>query len=158
MPETSGPIITVQQHILLDQKRFPSSSGEFSWLLSGITMATKLIQAKVRRAGLTELRGEEGNVNVQGEVQQKLDVYSNEMLIHCLSARESIGVLASEEDERPLLVHKGSENAKYAVVFDPLDGSSNIDVNVSVGTTFSILKRPADSSASAASEVRPRSW
>ncbi len=137
------PVITVQQHILQEQKRFPGASGEFSWLLSGITMASKLIQAKVRRAGLSDILGAQGAVNVQGEVQQKLDIYSNEVLIHCLSARESIGVLASEENEEPLLVHRGSENANYAVVFDPLDGSSNIDVNVSVGTTFSILRRPA---------------
>ncbi|MEZ6065859.1 MAG: class 1 fructose-bisphosphatase [Planctomycetaceae bacterium] len=135
-------IITVQQHILQDQKRFPGASGEFSWLLSGITMATKLIQAQVRRAGLTGILGSQGDVNVQGEVQQKLDVYSNEVLAHCLSVRESIGVLASEENEQPMVVHRGSENANYAVVFDPLDGSSNIDVNVSVGTTFSILRRP----------------
>ncbi len=141
-PLGTPPIITVQQHILQEQKRFPGASGEFSWLLSGITIATKLIQAKVRRAGLSDILGEQGAVNVQGEVQQKLDVYSNEVLVHCLSARESIGVLASEENEEPLLVHKGSENANYAVVFDPLDGSSNIDVNVSVGTTFSILRRP----------------
>lgn len=87
---TSSPIITVQQHILLDQKRFPGSSGEFSWLLSGITMATKLIQAKVRRAGLTDMLGEHGNVNIQGEVQQKLDVYSNEMLIHCLALAKAL--------------------------------------------------------------------
>lgn len=138
----SSSIITVQQHILQEQKRFPGASGEFSWLLSGITIATKLIQAKVRRAGLSDILGEQGNVNVQGEVQQRLDVYANEVLVHCLSARESIGVLASEENEEPLLVHKGSEKANYAVVFDPLDGSSNIDVNVSVGTTFSILRRP----------------
>lgn len=136
-------ITTVQQHILQQQKRFPGASGEFSWLLSGITMATKLIQAKVRRAGLSDILGELGVVNVQGEVQQKLDVYANEVLSHCLSVRESIGVLASEENDKPLLVHGGSEKANYAVVFDPLDGSSNIDVNVSVGTTFSILRRPA---------------
>ncbi|MFT4559143.1 MAG: fructose-1,6-bisphosphatase I [Planctomycetaceae bacterium] len=142
MPQSVTPMITVQQHILEEQKRFSGSSGEFSWLLSGITMATKLIQAKVRRAGLTDILGEQGDVNVQGEVQQKLDIYANEVLVHCLSARESIGVLASEENEKPLLVHGGSENANYAVVFDPLDGSSNIDVNVSVGTTFSILRRP----------------
>jgi len=138
----SGPILTVQQHILQEQKRFPGASGEFSWLLSGITMATKLIQANVRRAGLIDILGEHGEVNVQGEAQQKLDVYSNEVLVHCLRQRESIGVLASEENEKPLLVHQGSDNANYAVVFDPLDGSSNIDVNVSVGTTFSILRRP----------------
>ena len=71
-------------------------------------MATKLIQAKVRRAGLTNIPGEHGNVNEQGEVQQKLDVYANEVLVHCQSARESIDVLASEENEQPLLVHGGS--------------------------------------------------
>ncbi len=138
----AAPFITVQQHILQEQTRFPGASGHFSWLLSGITLATKLIQAKVRRAGLSDILGSHGDVNVQGEVQQKLDVYSNEVLAHCLSIRESIGVLASEENETPMLVHGGSEKANYAVVFDPLDGSSNIDVNVSVGTTFSILRRP----------------
>jgi fructose-1,6-bisphosphatase I len=105
-------------------------------------MATKLIQAQVRRAGLTDILGVHGDINIQGEVQQKLDVYSNEALAHFLGVRESVGVLASEENERPMLVHQGSENAHYAVVFDPLDGSSNIDVNVSVGTTFSVLRRP----------------
>ena len=136
------PITTVQQHILQDQKRFPTASGEFSWLLSGITLATKMIVAKVRRAGLSDIVGSQGNTNVQGEVQQKLDVYANEVLLHCLSMRESIGVLASEENEHPMIVPHQSPNAKYAVVFDPLDGSSNIDVNVSVGTTFSILRKP----------------
>jgi len=140
--QTVRPIVTIQQHILQEQKRFPGASGEFSWLLSGITLATKMIQAEVRRAGLTGILGSHGNVNVQGEVQQKLDVYANEVLMHCLSVRESIGILASEENERPLTVNLHSPNAKYAVIFDPLDGSSNIDVNVSVGTTFSILKRP----------------
>ncbi|MFQ5731327.1 MAG: hypothetical protein ACE5KM_05150 [Planctomycetaceae bacterium] len=143
-PTGDAPIITVQQHILQDQKRFPGASGEFSWLLSGITLATKMIQAKVRRAGLTDILGDHGGVNVQGEVQQKLDVYANDALLHCLSLRESIGILASEENERPLTVHYDSPNANYAVIFDPLDGSSNIDVNVSVGTTFSIIRRPDD--------------
>lgn len=143
---TGKPLMTVQQHILQEQKKFPGASGEFSWLLSGITLATKLIQAKVRRAGLSDILGSHGEVNVQGETQQKLDVYSNEVLGHALSVRETIGVLASEENEQPILVHQGSENAKYAVVFDPLDGSSNIDVNVSVGTTFSILRRPEGAS------------
>ncbi len=136
------PILTFQQYVLQSQQRFPGASGEFSWLLSGITLATKMIQAKVRRAGLSEILGSEGETNVQGEVQQKLDVYANNVLLHCLSVRESIGVLASEENEKPLIVPHHSPSAKYAVVFDPLDGSSNIDVNVSVGTTFSILRRP----------------
>jgi len=144
LPLGERPIITVQQHILEEQKRFPGASGEFSWLLSGITLATKMIQAQVRRAGLTDILGTHGRQNVQGEIQQKLDVYANEVLLHCLSVRESIGILASEENERPLTVHYDSPNANYAVIFDPLDGSSNIDVNVSVGTTFSILRRPED--------------
>jgi len=138
------PIITVQQHILEEQRRFPGATGEFSWLLSGITLATKMIQNKVRLAGLNNILGEHGEVNVQGEVQQRLDVFANEALMHCLSVRQSIGILASEENEQPQTVHYDSPHAKYAVVFDPLDGSSNIDVNVSVGTTFAILKRPAD--------------
>jgi len=136
------PITTVQQHILQGQQRFPTASGEFSWLLSGITLATKMIEAKVRRAGLSDILGAQGDTNVQGEVQQKLDVYANEVLLHCLSVRESIGILASEENEHPIVVPHQSPHAKYAVVFDPLDGSSNIDVNVSVGTTFSILRKP----------------
>ncbi len=136
------PVTTVEQHIMQEQRRFPGATGEFSWLVSGITLATKLIQAQVRRGGLGEMLGAYGEVNIQGEIQQKLDVYANEILMRCLSVRESIGILASEENERPLTVHYESPNAKYAVVFDPLDGSSNIDVNVSVGTTFSILRRP----------------
>jgi fructose-1,6-bisphosphatase I len=141
-PLRERPIITVQQHILQEQKRFPGASGEFSWLLSGITLATKMIQAKVRRAGLSDILGSDGGVNVQGEVQQKLDVYANEILLHCLSVRQSIGILASEENDHPITISHGSPSANYAVIFDPLDGSSNIDVNVSVGTTFSILRRP----------------
>lgn len=136
------PIITVQQHILQDQCKFPGASGEFSWLLSGVTLATKMIQAKVQRAGLSDILGEHGAVNVQGEIQQKLDVYANDVLHHNLSVRESIGILASEENETPITIQHATPNAKYAVIFDPLDGSSNIDVGVGVGTTFSILRRP----------------
>lgn len=139
---TEPRITTLQQHILNEQNRFPGASGQFSWMMSGITLAAKMIQGQVRRAGLTDLLGEQGDTNVQGEVQQKLDVYSNEVLAECLSHRDSIGILASEENEQPALMHQESPNANYAIVFDPLDGSSNIDVNVSVGTTFSILHRP----------------
>jgi fructose-1,6-bisphosphatase I len=139
-PET----LTIQQHILLEQKRFPHATGEFSFLLSGITLACKQIQAKVRRAGLADILGDTEGANVQGEVQQKLDVYANNVLIRSLSMRQSIGVLASEENEHPIALSHPSDTAKYAVVFDPLDGSSNIDVNVSVGTTFSIFRQPDD--------------
>ena len=140
-------IITFQQHVLQEQKRLPGATTEFSWLVSGISLATKMIQSQVRRAALTGILGTHGKVNVQGEVQQKLDVYANEALIHCLSLRESIGIIASEENEQPITLGHQSPNAKYAIVFDPLDGSSNIDVAVSVGTTFSIFRRPDDERA-----------
>lgn len=138
-------IVTVQQHILNEQrKRFPQATGSFSWLLSGITLATKMTQAKVRRAGLLDVLGDAGDVNVQGETQQKLDVYANEALWHCLSVRENVAILASEEDDEAVTFQGRQQLGKYIVVFDPLDGSSNIDVNVSVGTIFSILGMPPE--------------
>jgi fructose-1,6-bisphosphatase I len=139
----SDTIITFEQHNLLETQRHPGSSGAFAWLLSGITLATKIIQAKVRRAGLSDVLGEAGATNVQGENQQKLDVFANNVLLHYLGLRESIGILASEENETPMVLKQSAE-AKYIVIFDPLDGSSNIDVNAPVGTTFSILRRPPD--------------
>jgi len=138
----SPSLLTVQQHVMREQRRFPNATGEFSWLFSGLTLATKMIAARVRRAGLSDILGSAGETNVQGEVQQKLDVYANETLIESLSWKEMIGLIASEENDRLTAVHYGSPGAKYAVVFDPLDGSSNIDVNVSVGTIFSILRCP----------------
>ncbi len=135
-------LVTVQQHILQQQEdQFPAARGSFSSLLSGITLATKMIQAKIRRAGLVDILGSAEATNVQGETQQKLDVYANSAVLHCLGARESVACLVSEENEQPVTIDH-SENGKYIVVFDPLDGSSNIDVNVSVGTIFSSLRRP----------------
>lgn len=136
-----SPIVTVEHHIFEQQRQhFPEATGEFSWLLSGITLATQLVQAKVRRAGLADILGSQGDVNVQGETQQKLDVYANSVLLKCLEFRSNVGILASEENEDPIVLKANVKNAKYAVVFDPLDGSSNIDVNVSVGTIFSVLR------------------
>ncbi|MDA7977394.1 MAG: class 1 fructose-bisphosphatase [Pirellulales bacterium] len=151
--ETNKPILTVQHHILREQEKFPGVSGEFSWLLSGITLATKMIQAKVRRAGLADILGDYGETNVQGEQQQKLDVYANQAMFHCLSLRQSVRVLASEENQRAMTFERGQKGGKYVVVFDPLDGSSNIDVNVSVGTTFSILRCAAPPDAPADDQV-----
>jgi fructose-1,6-bisphosphatase I len=102
------PCITVQQHILQEQQRFPGATGEFSWLLSGITLATKLIQARIRMAALENVLGEAGRTNVQGEIQQKLDIYADQMLLHCLGCRTSVGVLASEENEKPILLREAS--------------------------------------------------
>jgi fructose-1,6-bisphosphatase I len=138
-------ITTVQQHILRTQQDHSEASGTFSWLLSGITLATKMIEAKIRSAGLTDVYGAFGQENVQGEQQQKLDVYANQALLHCLGLRDSVAALVSEEDEEPVTFgherNGGIDTGKYIIVFDPLDGSSNIDVNVNVGTIFSIHKR-----------------
>jgi fructose-1,6-bisphosphatase I len=142
---SSSPLITVQQHILEEQRRHhPHASGEFSWLLSGITLATKIIADRVRRAGLADILGAAGEINVQGEAVQKLDVLANQALLHCLGNRGNVAVMASEENAAPVVVPRDREFGRYVVVFDPLDGSSNIDVNVSVGTIFSILQREPD--------------
>lgn len=137
-------IITIQSHIIEQQQFHPEASGEFSWLLSGITLATKIIESKVRRAGLVDVLGEVGEINVQGEVVQKLDKIANETILRCLGYRGNIGIMASEEDDEPHIVKEVGEHGTYMVLFDPLDGSSNIDVNVSVGTIFSILRRKGD--------------
>lgn len=136
--------MTFQQHIVLEQSNLPGSPVELQWMLSGIVLATKMIQAEVRRAGLVDILGSLGEINVQGETQQKLDVFANETLIKSLSLRESIGVIGSEENEHPIVLNYSSPYAQYAIVFDPLDGSSNIDVAVTIGTTFSIFRRPGN--------------
>jgi fructose-1,6-bisphosphatase I len=134
--------ITAQQHIQQEQQRAnPHASGDFSWLLSGITLATKVVAAHIRRAGLVDILGAAGTTNVQGESVQKLDVLANQALLSCLGSRGNVGVLASEENEEPVVVLQDPQYGKYVVIFDPLDGSSNIDVNVSVGTIFSIFRR-----------------
>ncbi len=143
MPQS--PLMTVQQHILEEQRRhFPQASGEFSWLLSGITLATKIIADQVRRAGLTHILGATGQQNVQGETVQKLDILANQALHFCLGNRGNVAIMASEENAEPVVVSRDRQQGKYVVIFDPLDGSSNIDVNVSVGTIFSILRREPD--------------
>ncbi len=135
-------LITVLQHILEEQRKYhPQATGEFSWLLSGITLATKIIADQVRRVGLGDVLGATGKGNIHGEPVQKLDVLANQALLHCLGSRGNVGVMASEENDEPVVVRRDRQHGKYVVIFDPLDGSSNIDVNVSVGTIFSILQR-----------------
>jgi fructose-1,6-bisphosphatase I len=135
-------ITTVQQHILEEQRKRSDATGTFSWLLSGITLAAKMVEAKIRSAGLLDVLGSLGQENVQGETQQKLDVYANQALLHCLGIRDSVAALVSEENEEPVVFNRDGKTGKYIIVFDPLDGSSNIDVNVNVGTIFSIFRRP----------------
>jgi fructose-1,6-bisphosphatase I len=140
-------IQTLEQHLLDRQREHPTATGEFSWLLGGITLATRIISAHVRRAGLVDILGETGATNVQGEMVQKLDIIANETIATCLGYRDNVGIMVSEEDDEPRILKEPDARAKYIVLFDPLDGSSNIDVNVSIGTIFSILQRRDDVAA-----------
>lgn len=137
-------LASLQTHVLAEETKHPGAVGDFSWIISAISLAGKAIANKVRRARIEDVLGARGTENVQGEVQQKLDVISNEILLQCLGNRESIAVLASEEDEEPLILRTGSEGGKYCVLFDPLDGSSNLDVAVGVGTIFTVLRNDAE--------------
>ncbi|MEO0310556.1 MAG: hypothetical protein RIQ89_213 [Bacteroidota bacterium] len=135
-------VITLGHFIIERQQDFPYAKGELSRLLRDIGIAAKIVNREVNKAGLVDILGEFGAVNSHGEGQKKLDVYANEQFIHALSTGGETCAVASEENEG--LVHIDSEvskNAKYIVCVDPLDGSSNIDVNVSIGTIFSIYRR-----------------
>ena len=138
--QLTRPIITIVQHVSQQQRRFPGATGDLSWVLSGIALATRIIQSYVRRAGIGDVLGLAGTVNVQGEDVQKLDVIANETIMRCLGHRDIVGIMLSEEDDEPTVVKSPGAGGKYIILFDPLDGSSNIDVNVSIGTIFSVLR------------------
>lgn len=135
--------ITLETHILEGMIGRPGVTGTFASLLNLIGLSAKLISSRVRAAGLADALGWTGETNVQGEEVQKLDEYANDVLCAVLARRGHCGVLASEELEEPKLLTP-DPRAKYVVLLDPLDGSSNIDVNVSIGTIFGILRRDAD--------------
>ena len=142
-----GGIVTVAQHIQEQQRRHPGATGEFSWLLGAITLSTKIIASYVRRAALLDdqvLGAADGGevTNVQGEVVQRLDLIANETLKRTLGYRGNVGIIASEEDEDPRVLQDVGDNGRYIVMFDPLDGSSNIDANVPVGTIFTVFANP----------------
>ncbi|MEC7998583.1 MAG: class 1 fructose-bisphosphatase [Bacteroidota bacterium] len=134
---------TVGEFIVETQSTFPGSSGELSKILSAIKLASKIVSHHINKAGLAkEILGSSGAENVQGEDQQKLDVFANDTFINALSARGVICGVASEENDSYIAFDDRVNNdAKYVVLIDPLDGSSNIDVNVSVGTIFSVFRR-----------------
>ncbi len=141
MMQSPNRFITIQEHILCTQRNHPTATGGFSWLLSGITLAARIISANVRRAGILDVLGDAGASNVSGEQQQKLDLLANRTIELCLGYRGNVGIIASEELDEPTVVTQSGASGRYVVIFDPLDGSSNIDVNVSVGTIFSIFER-----------------
>jgi len=133
---------TLGEFIIEKQADFPHAKGELSALLSAIKLASKIVNREINKAGLVDITGASGVENIQGEQQQKLDMYANEIFKNALSARgEVCGIASEEEDNFVFFDNKNSRNGNYVVLMDPLDGSSNIDVNVSVGTIFSIYRR-----------------
>ena len=134
---------TLGEFIIENQNSFQYSSGELSRILNAIRLAAKVVSYKVNKAGLVDIVGAAGEQNIQGEDQQKLDVYANNIFIQTLINREIVCGIASEENDDFITVCGADKNhsSKYVVLMDPLDGSSNIDVNVSVGTIFSVYKR-----------------
>lgn len=135
-------IRTLGEFIVEKQQYSPHASGELSSLLSSIRLAAKIVNREINKAGLADITGTFGAENIQGEEQQKLDVYANEKFKAAMEARDQVCGVASEEEEDAVIFNTElGRNAKYVILMDPLDGSSNIDVNVSVGTIFSIYRR-----------------
>ncbi|HAS18097.1 MAG: fructose-bisphosphatase [Nitrospirae bacterium RIFCSPLOW2_12_42_9] len=134
-------IKTIEQHILDQQRKFPGASGGFSGLLYDIALAAKMIARQVNRAGLANVLGSTGEVNIQGEVVQKMDKYANELLINVLTNGGKVCAIASEENENIVEIHDDFLSGNYAINMDPLDGSSNIGANVSIGTIFSLHRK-----------------
>jgi fructose-1,6-bisphosphatase I len=135
-------MITLGEYIIAKQSEFPEATGELSSLLGAILLAGKVVNREINKAGLVDIIGVTGIENVQGEVQQKLDLFANDKFKAALEARgEVCGIASEEEDEFISFTTERGMNSKYVVLMDPLDGSSNIDVNVSIGTIFSIYRR-----------------
>ncbi|HLV69867.1 MAG TPA: class 1 fructose-bisphosphatase, partial [Xanthomarina sp.] len=134
---------TLGEFIIENQASFKYTSGELSRLINSIRLAAKVVNHEVNKAGLVDIIGTAGDINIQGEDQQKLDVYANEKFIQTLKNRNIVCGIASEEEDDFITINSQDENNqnKYIVLIDPLDGSSNIDVNVSVGTIFSVYRR-----------------
>ena len=147
LSSTQKDSITLQSHILASEARQQNATGTLSWILSALSISAKMIAANVRRALLDDVLGEVGSDNVQGEAQQKLDVIANDILLRILGARDGVAIVASEENEEPVIIGEADDDQKYCILFDPLDGSSNLDVCGGVGTIFSILRNRSGLSA-----------
>ncbi len=133
--------ITVTNHLLMQQQRHPEATGAFTSLLNELVMAAKIISREVNKAGLVDILGSTGRRNIQGEVVRKLDELAHDVIVDRLCRSGHLCVMASEEDADPIEIPRGYAKGNYVLLFDPLDGSSNIDANVSIGTIFSILRK-----------------
>jgi fructose-1,6-bisphosphatase I len=139
---SQNKLITMDEFTIQETRKFPQATGELSALLRDIGLAGKIVNKQVRKAGLVDILGKHGATNVQGEEQMKLDVFANDTLIDILmSSTDCAGIASEENDDHVCYEDTVSTNSKYVVLFDPLDGSSNIDVNAPIGTIFSIYRR-----------------
>ena len=137
-------VVTIERHIIEEERQFPEATGAFSNILYDLAFAAKMIAREVRRAGLADVMGYTGEINVQGEEVRKLDEFANEVIFKALDHTGHLCGMASEEAEDFIQIPERFPTGRYCVLFDPLDGSSNIDANVSVGTIFSIHRKVSD--------------
>ncbi|KAI9225377.1 MAG: fructose-1,6-bisphosphatase class 1/Sedoheputulose-1,7-bisphosphatase [Piptocephalis tieghemiana] len=151
---TKTNLVTLTRHVLSDQKRHHNATGDLTLLLTSIQLGCKFVATSVRKAGLVRLTGLAGATNVQGEDVKKLDILSNEIFINSLRSSGMTAILVSEEDEEAIFIEDGLQG-KYCVVFDPLDGSSNIDAGVNVGTIFGIYRVDQNGTPSLSDVLRP---
>ena len=138
---TATSVVTIERFIIEQERLHPEATGELSGILYDLALAAKLIANKVRRAGLVDILGATSDANIQGEIQQKLDVFANETIIKAVDHGGRLCAMASEEEPGIIQIPEHFKCGKYCLLFDPLDGSSNIDVNVPVGTIFSVVRK-----------------
>ena len=138
---TATSVVTIERFIIEQERMHPEATGALSGILYDMALAAKMIANKVRRAGLADILGATENSNVQGEIQQKLDVFANDTIVKAMDHGGRLCAMASEEEPGIIQIPEGFRCGKYCLMFDPLDGSSNIDVNVPVGTIFSVCRR-----------------
>ena len=138
---TATSVVTIERYIIEQERLYPEATGELSGILYDVCLAAKMIANKVRRAGLVDILGATGFDNVQGEDVQKLDVFANETIVKAMDHGGRLCAMASEEEPGIIPIPDGFKCGKYCLLFDPLDGSSNIDVNVPVGTIFSVVRK-----------------
>mgnify|MGYP004498114497 CR=1 FL=1 len=141
---SSKSVVTIERHIIEAERQFPEATGAFSNIMYDIAFAAKMIAREVRRAGLADVLGYTGEVNVQGEEVKKLDEFAHEVIFKALDHTGHLCGMASEEVEEFIPIPERFPTGKYCVLFDPLDGSSNIEANVSVGTIFSVHRKISD--------------
>lgn len=138
---TATSVVTIERFIIEEERNHPEATGELSGLLYDLALAAKMIANKVRSAGLADILGATSEENVQGEIQQKLDVMANEIIVKAMDHGGRLCAMASEEEPGIIQIPDNFKCGKYCLLFDPLDGSSNIDVNVPVGTIFSVVRK-----------------